>query len=138
MIAVLLAVAGLAAAACGDDGTTEPEPLVPSPTLSDIQRVVFTPSCAAFTACHDGNNPAGGLDLREGVAHGNLFNRGSTLVPHRLLVVPGDPAQSFLVTKLHGDLDEDEGEAMPFGNPPLSAEVIAAIEEWIAAGAADD
>ena len=58
---------------------------------------------------------------------------------HRVLVVPGQPEQSFLMDKLKGDVDEHtEGGKMPLSMPlPTSAEV-AAVRTWIAAGAQDD
>ena len=128
----------LCLAACSSESVSG-DPVVPGePRLSSIQSTIFTPSCASFYACHDRSSPAGLLDLTEGSSHGQLVGRASEMMPTTMLVVPGDPDGSFLVWKLRGDLGEEMGEPMPFGNPPLPEEEISLIEEWIARGAAND
>ncbi|HEY1784539.1 MAG TPA: hypothetical protein VGG30_03290, partial [Pirellulales bacterium] len=47
-------------------------------------------------------------------------------------VSPGNPSGSLMIEKLLG---KAEGQRMPAGKPPLSAELMAKIEQWIAAGA---
>lgn len=53
------------------------------------------------------------------------------------LVVPGDPAGSYLVRKLRG-VDLCSGGRMPEGKPPLDDEATDSIAGWICAGALDD
>jgi hypothetical protein len=51
------------------------------------------------------------------------------------LVVAGNPARSFLLNKLTGQMEFGEGDLMPQNASPLTAEEIALVRQWIAAGA---
>jgi hypothetical protein len=130
--------AGLLLCACGSGNDTVTSNVVPLAQLSDIQEKIFSPSCAAFSACHSSQGDAGRCNLEDGRAYSSLvrhpFSKNST----KVLVSPGHPEESFLLNKLRGDLGPDEGERMPLHNPPLSDAQIQAISDWIAAGAADD
>ncbi len=55
-------------------------------------------------------------------------------------VIPGDPANSYLIQKLRGTAQSVGGVAtrMPLNAPPLDPATIAAIEAWIARGAPND
>jgi hypothetical protein len=55
----------------------------------------------------------------------------------RLLVAPGDAAQSYLVDKIRGH-DLCSGGQMPLGQAPLTDAEQLAIVRWICAGALDD
>lgn len=100
---------------------------------------IFTQSCA-FAACH----AAGGkrLVLAGAGARANLL-AASTVSPMKM-VVPGDPAASFLMHKLDGTQScaecngKDCGESMPKGADLLPAAKRDAIRRWIAQGANDD
>ncbi|MGB1701321.1 MAG: DUF5777 family beta-barrel protein, partial [Nannocystaceae bacterium] len=74
--------------------------------------------------CHDGSE---GLNMEASPAS-LLGVRGTTGIP---LVVPGDPQGSYLVQKIQGG-PEIEGDPMPLGEPPLSAEDQRAVRVWIA------
>jgi hypothetical protein len=136
---VLVLALALAVGACGgEESTTDQDPVVPEPALSSIHENVFTRSCIAG-ACHDSSSPAAALDLSTAAAaYEGLVGKPTLIVPEKMLVVPGDPDGSFLIAKLRGELGPDEGEPMPYANPPLHDDVIGAIEAWIASGAADD
>lgn len=54
-------------------------------------------------------------------------------MPALLRVAPGDPDSSYLVQKIEGSAAV--GARMPIGRPPLDAEAITLIRQWIAAGA---
>ena len=103
--------------------------------LDWIQKNVFTPTCSKFSACHRGAAlSAGGLNLEPGNAKDNLVGEMSTVFPDQPLVVPGDPANSYLMVMLGsytGPLDPDVG-TMPFNNPLLCRQKRDAIERWIA------
>jgi hypothetical protein len=132
-LTLVLCVASLTSWGCGSpDDDVE---AVPQPIFSDIQQKILTPSCAAFTACHNAAGQAAKCDLTAGKAYAELVGSSSTTNPAKELVVPGDPSSSFLVAKLRGELAEGEGEPMPLRNPSLSEAKIQAIEAWIAAGA---
>jgi cytochrome c len=77
--------------------------------------------------CHAGMNHRGGLQLdsREGLMHGG--KDGS-------VIVPGHPEQSLLVTLIRHKGPANDPKPMP-PKSKLSDEDIAAITEWIRAGA---
>ena len=52
--------------------------------------------------CHVPGGIAGFLDLRPEVAYNNLVNAPSRQKPGAMLVVPGDPDNSYLIQKLEG------------------------------------
>lgn len=153
--AAVLPVIFLAAllAACGDDGG-DPRPdaaLIIDATPADaaispacleaqghsdldwLQANVFTPSCAAFSACHQGAaNAANGLNLEAGNTETNLVGMPSVGFPGETLVIPGDPQNSYLMVVLGsypGELSAFG--TMPPNNPLLCIQKREAIERWI-------
>jgi hypothetical protein len=109
-------------------------------TLSGNVQPIFNERCA-LSGCHAGALPAQMLSLEPGESHANLFLRLSTTGHQHggetaFLVEPFDPSVSHIIHKLEGD--EDAGEPMPMGGPPLSEEQIQAVSDWILEGAADN
>jgi len=98
--------------------------------FESIQRNVFTPVC---TACHAGAAAPLGLRLEEGAAYAMLVNVPSVEVPQRARVAPGAPDASYLVHKLEGTAAV--GSRMPLNGPPLDAQTIQVIRQWILEGA---
>ena len=137
--AALIFAVALGISGCAGDGTGLDEfgnplggqtaPL--GPTLAGIQDNIFNPIC---TRCHTGAAGPLGLVLDEGVARQNLVDVTSVERPELRRVEPGDPELSYIVWKIEGR-PEIVGGQMPLGLTPLSAEQIAAIRGWIAAGA---
>lgn len=121
---------GLDANGRPDDGSGD-EPL--QPTFSSIQDNVFTPICSV---CHSGASAPVGLRLDEGNAYALLVNQPSAEVSTLNRVTPGDPDNSYLIHKIEGTAAV--GGRMPLNQPPLPADVIAVIRQWIAEGAQDD
>jgi hypothetical protein len=114
------------------------------PTLSSIQREIFNkPDSSgrlACTQCHTnaGRTPAGGLLLIEGQAFASLVNQPSRGKPGAVLVVPGDPDNSYMIQKLLGD-PTIVGMRMPRGAGPfLTTGQISIIRRWIQLGAKND
>lgn len=103
------------------------------PTLASIQALVFDPRCVDH---HSGSSPHAGLDLSEGVSHAALVNVPSTQTALDL-VEPGDAENSYLIHKIEGRTDIVGGPMPPRGDP-LTEEEIAAIRDWIAAGALNE
>jgi hypothetical protein len=107
-------------------------------TLDFLERHVFAPTCSRDT-CHVGPQSDHTLSLLPGEAHLNLVGVQPDNVTARragkLRVDPGNPDNSFLLDKLRGILDPDEGERMPRGLPKVSKKEIALLAAWIAAGA---
>jgi hypothetical protein len=125
-------------AACAGDGDgldengrpAEASEDVLMPEFSSIQSKVFTPIC---TTCHAGSSAPLGLRLEADAAYAMLVNAPSAEVPGLLRVSPGNPDASYLIQKLEGTATV--GERMPLNGPPLPAETIAVIRQWIINGA---
>jgi hypothetical protein len=125
-------------AACAGDGDGLDEngrPIegsedVLAPELSSIQSKVFTPIC---TSCHAGSAAPLGLRLEADAAYAMLVNAPSAEVPGLLRIAPGNPDASYLIHKLEGTATV--GGRMPLNGPPLPAETIAVIRQWISDGA---
>ena len=111
-------------------------PVVPGPTLDEIQAAVFGPTCGT-AGCHTGGGgmlPAAMNLTSAQASFDNLVNMPSLEAPGAIRVIPGDPDNSYLVQKLEGTAAV--GERMPFGSPdPLDPAVIASIRQWISDGA---
>jgi hypothetical protein len=131
----------LALAGCAGKGTgldSNGRPLLPgggsgggiTADFKSIQDNVFTPIC---TVCHAGGAAPQGLRLDSANSYNLLVNVPSNEVPSLLRIKPGDPDASYLVQKIEGHASV--GAQMPLGGPPLSADVIAAIRQWVTDGA---
>jgi hypothetical protein len=86
---------------------------------------VLVESC---TGCHGGQQPRAQLGL-------DTFRRLVNGGDNGPILVQGNPADSLLIKKLKGTAS---GQRMPAGRAPLSAEIIAKFEKWIAEGAKFD
>jgi len=132
----LAAVASLAALA---SLTGCPAPAVTyAPSFGSIQTAIFNVSCST-RSCHGSPSFKAGLNLEEGSAYDDLVGVVPETVSARnrgmKLVDPGNPDNSFLVLKLAGPLQPDDGGLMPQRNAALPAQAVAAIREWIKQGA---
>lgn len=105
------------------------------PTLTNVQSIVFTNSCA-FSTCH-ASPGSSGLVLDEGAAWAELVTVESEDNPGNILVIPGDSDGSYLMAKLRGDAGI-VGAAMPSTGDLLTDEKLQLVADWIDAGAADD
>jgi hypothetical protein len=110
------------------------------PTFSTIQSEIFEKTDSAgrvaCTNCHTstGRNPSGGLNLNHAVAYAQLVNAPTRLPVGRIRVIPGDPANSYLINKLEGL--GISGNRMPNNGPPyLTDGQILVIKRWIEIGA---
>jgi hypothetical protein len=147
MMTMTIAVA--LASACGNGGGGRPDAMpadanpfcVEALSRSDLawlQRHIFSPSCADFTACHQGRAlRAGELNLEPDNTHDQLVGQPSKLFDEYQLVVPGDPENSYLMMILGhypGPIDPEAG-TMPYNSELLCEEMRDAIARWIAEGA---
>jgi hypothetical protein len=103
-------------------------------TFSGHVQPILDARCAV-AGCHGAMAPQAGLDLTKDVARDNLFGM-STQNPDLPLVTPGNPTNSYLMTKLTGD--GFMGQQMPLGAGPLSQEEQDIVRLWISYGAPDD
>jgi cysteine-rich repeat protein len=103
------------------------------PTLASIQRFVFTPICSV---CHWPAGTGQFMHLHtEDASYENLVLIDYSFLCSGRRVEPGNPDASCLVLKLEGS-SQAGGERMPSGGaPPLTAEQIGAIRQWILDGA---
>ncbi|SIR58921.1 hypothetical protein SAMN05421829_12213 [Aromatoleum tolulyticum] len=101
----------------------------------DIVPVLRT-RCAT---CHLTGDEPGGMKLYPAAAYRSIVKVRSKGSPLQL-VVPGDPAGSYLLHKIEGThLDSGgNGVRMPFAQPPLEDETRDRIRAWIADGAKDN
>ncbi len=104
----------------------------------DIQEVVFDKSCAN-SVCHAAPANAGNLNLTYGFSYeylvGAVPQNPAAAAAGMKLVDPGNPANSFLLTKLMGPTTPEQGARMPFGGGVLHNGKINAVRTWIEAGA---
>jgi len=102
---------------------------------AQIEDAIFVPSCAT-ASCHGrASAPAGNLDLRSGMAYGDLVGKMSTC-NSKQLVVTGDVPGSYLVDKLEAK-STICGAPMP-KQGGIGAASVALIEAWICNGAKDN
>jgi len=138
---VLMAVAvGALAMGCGDDPeVTE---------YSSEVRPIFQARCFI---CHRPGSVSDGTELILDIE--NPFGGGRGMVGAEntwalaypgavddIVVVPGDPDNSFLIDKLTGDLPSNGngGSIMPPPIEAVSEEELALLEQWVADGAQND
>lgn len=101
-----------------------------TPDFRSLQDTVFTPICSV---CHAGGSAPQGLRLDDTNSYSLLVDVPSTEVPAILRVKPGDPDNSYLVQKIEGHAAI--GAQMPLGEPPLTADTVSAIRQWVTDGA---
>ena len=106
-------------------------------TYHDIQDYIFDKSCAN-SACHAAPANAGNLNLTYGLSYHDMVGRvpqnPAAAAAGMKLIDPGNPENSFLLTKLI-DPTPEQGVRMPFNAGALHSGKIDAIRLWIAAGA---
>ncbi|HEV7506032.1 MAG TPA: hypothetical protein VGS07_14080 [Thermoanaerobaculia bacterium] len=124
-------------AGCGTvKSPTEPAPAPGGAafTFSQIQREIFTPTCAK-AGCHAASTAQEGLILDAGRSYSLLVRHPASEQSALNRVEPGSPESSYLILKLRGD-PSISGLRMPEDGPPyLTAEQIDGIAGWIRAGA---
>jgi hypothetical protein len=134
-LAMWIALAGCAGDGIGLDETGSPtgEILIPrtDPAKADsllriLKAEIFTPICSR---CHFPYAPPYGLSL-DSTNVAAIVGRPSRGVPGMTLVVPGDPAASYLLWKLTGR-KEITGFRMPMGGPYLADSSLRRIRSWI-------
>lgn len=141
VIAALFAAAALAAAGCDESLSTiaGPTPNL-SPDFASIQRDVLgaaDPSGRrACISCHtaNGRTPSAGLNMDTSDVYDRLVNAPSRNKPGAILIVPGDPDNSYLVQKVKGT-PGIAGARMPLNGPYLSDGQILILQRWIEIGA---
>lgn len=105
-------------------------------TYHDIQEYIFDKSCAN-SACHAAPANAVNLNLTYALSYEDLVGREprNPAAAGMKLVDPGNPENSFLLTKLIGPTTPEQGVRMPLGGGAVHNGKIDAVRKWIAAGA---
>lgn len=107
-------------------------------TYHHIQDTVFDQSCTN-SGCHIPPSNASDLNLTYGQSYYDLVNRvpqnQAAAAAGLKLIDPGNPDNSFLLTKLLGPDNPSFGSIMPIGSQQLSEAKVITVREWISAGA---
>jgi hypothetical protein len=104
---------------------------VASPVDFDAVFAIFSGARCGTSTCHGGNRPSAGLDLSSAsTAEAQLVNVASQQCAAKMLVLPGDSSQSYLVNKLTG-VGMCSGSQMPKGGSALTAAQIDTVRAWI-------
>ena len=109
----------------------------PNATLSWLQNSVFGGTC---TQCHTGAAAPLGVDWSSESDSCANVGRTSGEMPSLLVIESGNPAASYLIWKVEDTGPNGEaivGAQMPLSNPPLTAEAIQNMRDWIADGTLD-
>lgn len=144
-VMVVGCVAALLGGGACDSGGEELAPTCKTEaTLTSLQENYFARSCV-FSACHEKGSSDTDLDLETmSGLHERLVNvlasDEAAAGRGKKRVVPFDPDGSFMVQKVSGTMEADEGVLMPNGaEEPVSVNCgIAKLRAWIEAGAKND
>jgi len=104
-----------------------------SATFDELQIKVFAPMCSG---CHTGGGTTqpSSMDFTSADASfAALVNQPSTRQPAKMLVAPGNSAQSYLINSLNGT--QVSGSRMPMRGAPLNDDLMTAVQMWIDDGA---
>jgi len=103
-------------------------------TLTQIQALVFSPTCRDCHSGPTGNSLPSGMNLSSSAnSFTALVNVTSMQVGSLNRVTPGDPDNSYLIQKLEGTAAG--GARMPQGGPFLDQATVDMIRQWITDGA---
>lgn len=129
----LAGVFSLAVVACSG-GSDDGGQAVRGVPYAQVQAVFQEYGCIA---CHPGVNPS--LDLTAENSYDDLVGVQALEDPRLYRVVAGDPGKSFLYLKIGGDPPIFDipaiGTRMPPQSPPIAAEDMELIRDWILGGA---
>jgi len=106
----------------------------PNATLAWLQLNVFGGIC---TQCHTGAVPQLGVNWSSESDSCSNVGRTSGEMPMLVVIESGNPAGSYVIWKVEGAGPNGEaivGGQMPLSNPPLTAEAIQNMRDWIEDG----
>jgi len=105
--------------------------LVAAPDSGALKAEVVKVFEASCTSCHDAADDL----INLAVNPETLVGKPAKNLKGKILIVAGNPAESYLLTKMTGDGPID-GEVMPAGEGRLPGDKIAAVSNWITSLAA--
>jgi hypothetical protein len=110
------------------DASTTPDASTATCSSDDPAMVAEQQLLGPCASCHSGLEPDGelGFFLPEDIEA--MYGAPSSACPEKILVVPGDPASSYLIEKLYPN--PACGDIMP-QTFPLPPSMIACFEQWI-------
>ena len=100
-------------------------------TFSEVYEEILSLSCG-FSSCHGGSAGAPYLGSAQ-EAYESLVDVASYAKEGAILVIPGDPDNSYLIQKMEA-APNIEGDPMP-PSSLLDAEIVERVRSWIADGA---
>jgi len=106
----------------------------PNATLSWVQTNVFGGVCSQ---CHTGAGAPFGVDWSSPESTCRNLLRASGEIPELMEIDPGNPDRSYVIWKVEGQGPGGEPielAQMPLANPPLTAETIQNMRDWISDG----
>ena len=104
-------------------------------TLEAVQAIFNARCLPCHSSDNDEGHPVADLDLAgNNMPRNTIAARSGQLSDGTLLVNPGRPDESYLVEKIAVD-EPAHGRRMPRGRPPLPAEEIETIRNWVLGGA---
>ena len=99
-------------------------------TAQSLAEDVFSKSCA-FSSCHsEAASASAGLSLHNEEALLEMIDKASIQDPNKKLIVPGDPASSYLIDKMRGSNLVSGTDSMP-PNATLCESKLELVEAWI-------
>lgn len=99
-------------------------------TSAFLSENIFSKSCA-FSSCHsNASSASAGLQLHDEPSLLALINKPSAQDPNKMLILPKDPQNSYLVKKMRGENIAENTDSMP-PNASLCEAKIELVEEWI-------
>ena len=115
-----------------------------------VKAKIFDANCFG-SACHEASGSAKlkfSKDVSQSDSYTNLMGYQSTVDPKYTVIVPGDPAASYMMLMIQkippAGMSPPAGAPpknigyMPQANPVLCCQKLDAIERWIMAGAMND
>ena len=105
-----------------------------------LQSSASNASGCTKAGCHGATNPQQGLDLTTAHAYADIVNvtaqqTATCSTGSEMLIKPGDPNHSYLITKLSGGGACLTGSRMPKGEPALTSAQIQLFIDWTLNGA---
>lgn len=105
-----------------------PKPQSKQKLVTQVEKI-FVQSCAT-TGYHQGAYPKRKLNLEPGQFYKALVDKPSLQAVNSRLVDTVNPEKSYLLVKVRGDSGMVES-LMPIQAPPLKAEQIKILEDWV-------
>ena len=122
---------GVVALGCAPD-LEDPERFEDLDCNYDVPTQLLAPRCGT-AECHDGHEPAQGMDLLSGNLAERLVGIESTTCLGHMRIDPANPSASYILEMVSAepDCDGTAVSGMPLTGTPLSDDEIACLTAWV-------